>query len=213
MYVLGGVLGGIHFSASVFKFDSTQGTWSEVAPMPEERFAHIACVLGSNIYVFGGCDNFLVQRDSVFMYDVVAKDSVFMYDVVANSWTTLAPMPTVGVCPGVTTLDDQIYLTGMGDNGKDVLLFDTTSGVWSSLAPTIHGRRQGALFVLGGCMHVAGEIEIYASVERYDAGTNTWTAVAYMREGRRSHVTVTIPGAGLAEEQNLSDVLIAKANQ
>jgi hypothetical protein len=60
-------------------------------------------------------------------------------------------------------------------------------------------------------MHVAGGNGNHTSVERYDAGTDTWTAVADMLEGRRLHAAVTIPGAGPAEEQNLFDVLIAKA--
>jgi hypothetical protein len=50
-------------------------------------------------------------------------------------------------------------------------------------------------------------------VERYDAGTDTWTAVADMLEGRRHCGAVTIPAARHAEEQNLFDALIAKATR
>jgi hypothetical protein len=50
-------------------------------------------------------------------------------------------------------------------------------------------------------------------VERYDAGTDTWTTVADMLEGRSLFRAVTIPSAGLAEEQNLFDALIAKATR
>jgi hypothetical protein len=52
-----------------------------------------------------------------------------------------------------------------------------------------------------------------SSVERYDAGTDTWTAVADMLEGRKLFAAVTIPAAGPAEEQNLFDALIAKATR
>jgi hypothetical protein len=50
-------------------------------------------------------------------------------------------------------------------------------------------------------------------VERYDAGTNTWTAVADMLESRHTFCAVTIGVAGPAEEQNLFDALIAKAER
>jgi N-acetylneuraminic acid mutarotase len=51
-----------------------------------------ACLLGSNIYVFGGYDNIHNQQDSVFMY-------MYMYDTFANMWTTLAPLPTLAFIP------------------------------------------------------------------------------------------------------------------
>jgi hypothetical protein len=55
MYVLGGIVGEDEdATGSVIKFDSAQGTWSHVAPMPEERYAFAACFVGSDIFVFGG---------------------------------------------------------------------------------------------------------------------------------------------------------------
>jgi hypothetical protein len=67
--------------------------------------------------------------------------------------------------------------------------------------------------VLDGFLHAAGGQPASSSVERYDAGTNTWTAVADMLEDRRLSSAVTIPAAGLAEGQNLFDALIANANR
>jgi hypothetical protein len=201
MYVLGGVIG-TSCSTSVLKFDSAQGTWSEVAPMPHARCTHVACVLGSAIYVFGGIDNSEAQHASVFKYDTLA-----------DVWTTLAFMPIVGVYHMAATLDGQMYLTGLGVRGKTVLLFDPASGVLESLAPTLHHKQKGALFVLDGCVHAAGGNRNHTSVERYDAGTDTWTTAADMLEGRMLSGAVTIPAAGPAEEQNLFDALIAKATR
>jgi hypothetical protein len=201
MYVLAGFVQGL-ITGRVLKSDSRQGTWSEVAPMPHARRAYAACTLGSDIYVLGGSDD----RGA-------GLASVFKYNTVANIWTTLAPMQTFGIYPGVTTLDGRIYLTGMGFNGKEVLLFDLASRIWSSLAHTMHNRRQGSLFVLNGCLHAAGGNPVISSVERYDAGTDTWTAVADMLEGRRVSGAVTIPAVGPAEKQNLFDALIVKATR
>jgi hypothetical protein len=201
MYVLGGFDGGT-FSASVHKFDSAQGIWSEVAPMPHTRVAHSACVFGSDIYVFGGCND---RFRSV--------DNVYKYDTERDAWTILTSMPVVGDYLGVAALGDQIYLTGVGNSGKEVLLLDPASGVWVNLAPTLRNRQKGSLFVLDGCVHAAGGYGNHTSVERYDAGTDTWTAAADMLEVRMLSVTVTIPAAGPAEEQNLFDALIANATR
>jgi N-acetylneuraminic acid mutarotase len=58
MYALGGEVGydvdSGFTTASVLKFDSVQGGWSLVAPMPEANFASAASAVGSDIYVNGG---------------------------------------------------------------------------------------------------------------------------------------------------------------
>jgi hypothetical protein len=48
-------------------------------------------------------------------------------------------------------------------------------------------------------------------VERYDVATDAWTAVADMLEDRIGFGSVTIGSAAPAEEQDLLDLLIAKA--
>jgi hypothetical protein len=171
--------------------------------MPRARFAHAACVFGSDIYVFGGAADQSGEQ----------HDSVYKYDTEEDVWTTLASMPSVCIFHGVTTLDGRIYITGTGASKCGVLLFDPTSGAWSNIASTLRSRCQSALFVLDGCLHAAGRQPGMSSVERYDAGTDTWTAVTDMLEGRKLSAAVTIPAAGPAEEQNLFDALIAKATR
>jgi N-acetylneuraminic acid mutarotase len=128
MYVLGGVIGG-NISANVLKFDSAQGSWSEVAP--KAKFGHAACVLGSDIYVFGGSNN-----------NGQHQDGVYVYDTEEDTWTTLAPMPLACMFPAVTAIDGQIYVNGVHGSGE-VLQFDPVSGVWSNLASTLSNRRYG----------------------------------------------------------------------
>jgi hypothetical protein len=60
-------------------------------------------------------------------------------------------------------------------------------------------------------VHAVGGHPNVSSVERYDVGTDKWTAVVDMLEGRRVYGAVTIPVAGPVKEQNLFDALIAKA--
>jgi hypothetical protein len=202
MYVLGGHDG--NTTASVLKFDSTQGTWSQAAPMPVANCAFAACAVGSDIYVFGGLDD-LFQ----------AQASVFKYDTEANEWSTLAPMPHASRYHHASVLDGLIYIVGAGAGGSDVLCFDPTSGACNRLAPTLNGRRYGASFVLGGCLHTAGGTTAATfNVERYDVASNTWTAaVSDMLEGRTQFNAVIIESAGPVEEQDLFDSLIAKASR
>jgi N-acetylneuraminic acid mutarotase len=201
IYVLGGyaIIGSPEL-ASVLKFDSTQGTWIAVAPMPAPRRFHAACAIGSDIYVFGGGIRFEDQT------------SVFKFDTVTNTWSTLAPMPLPCGDHNVSVLDgDQVYIVGVGDDGKGVLHFDTASGVWSTLRDTSNGMHGSPTFVVGGCLYVAGGDGNSSNVERYDVVTDTWTAVVDMLEGRAGFCAVTIWSGDMAEDQDLFDSLIAKA--
>jgi N-acetylneuraminic acid mutarotase len=78
MYVLGGSAGAVgQVTASVLKFDSALGGWSQVAPIPEKGYDLVACAVGSDIFVFGGDG---AEHDM--------QDSVFRYDTLADTWST-----------------------------------------------------------------------------------------------------------------------------
>jgi N-acetylneuraminic acid mutarotase len=200
MYVLGGNNGNL--TASVLKFDSTEGTWSQRAPMPAARIGLAICTIGSDIYIFGGADGHNEPQATVFKYDTEA-----------NEWSTLAPMPHGCSWYNASVVGGLVYIVGFGVSGCDVdlLRFDPVSGAWSMLAQTSIGRKYGASFVLGGFMYAVGGDE-GAGVERYDVASNTWAAVADMLEGRSFFGAVTIRSAEPTQEQDLFDSLIAKAS-
>jgi hypothetical protein len=188
-------------TSSVLKFDSTQGTWSVVEPMPEPRKLHAACAIGSDIYVIGGRIPGRTEQ----------QKSVFKFDTETNRWSTLEPMPFPCSDHSVSVLDGHlIYIVGAGENGKGVLRFDTASGVWSTLGATSNPKFGSATFVLGGCLYVAGGGRDRSSVERHDAVTDTWTAVPDMLAKKIHCGVVTIGSADPAEDQDLFDSLIAK---
>ena len=96
MYVLGGIYNDEQseevWLSSVVRYDPAADSWTEVAAMPEPRSSFAACVLGRDIYVFGG-DNDQVEP----------TDTVWRYSMEADEWRILdAPMPEakwdVGVC-------------------------------------------------------------------------------------------------------------------
>jgi N-acetylneuraminic acid mutarotase len=138
--------------------------------------------------------------------------SVFKYDTEANAWSVLAPMPSAECGNSVNVIDGQIYIIGVGDESKDFLRFAPVAEAWSTLASTtLPCRFAAASFALGGCLYAAGGIWSPSTVERYDAATDTWTAVANMLKGRHSFGAITIGPTGPAMEQDLFDSLIAKA--
>jgi hypothetical protein len=169
--------------------------------MPEAISVFAACAVGSDIFVFSGIDGI---RDQA---------SVFKYDTLEDVWSTLAPMPLDCSFHSASVLDGLVYIVGAGDMNKDILRFDPASGVWSPLTATLLECFRGSSFVLGGCLCAMGGTEAGypSSVERYDVVTNTWTALADLLEGRRNFGAVTTAFVGLVEEQDLFDVLIAKA--
>jgi hypothetical protein len=202
IYVLGGDIGDDEGQAveSVLKFDVAQGVWSRVAPMPEARSQCAACAIGTDIYVFGGMNDLGEMQASVFKYDTEA-----------NAWSVLAPMPAAEFGNSACVIDGLIYIIGVGDESKDFLRFEPVTEAWSTLAcTTLPCRFAAASFVLSGCLYAAGGMWSPSTVERYDAATDTWTAVANMLEARHHFGAVTIRPTGPAEEQDLFDSLIAK---
>jgi hypothetical protein len=196
MYVFAGI------TRSTMKYDSSRGTWSDVAPFPEIKMNCSACVVGTDIYVFGG-----------YSLQQVTQASILKYDTNANQWSTLAPMPRALVSSCACVLNGIVYVGGAPDSAYEVLRFDPVSVAWSTIAPTLHARSFGNLFVLGGCLYIAGGAGGGgSSVERYNVDTNTWTMKANMLESRYKFrsVTVDVAIAVPPKEQNLFDSLIDK---
>jgi predicted metal-binding protein len=208
MYVLGGEreANGFAVTTSVHKYDSVQDSWSEAAAMPGPRCSFAASAVEKDIYAIG---DYTVKN-----MPSSEQQSLFKYDTETDGWSTLAPMPENEHGISAIELDGLIYIVGAG-GGYKLLRFDPASGVWSSLSELLQDRYHCASFVLGGYLYAAGgaadDFDAF-SVERYDVAANTWTKVADMLEGRDHFCAVTAGPAGPAEEQNLSDVLIAKAS-
>jgi hypothetical protein len=111
-------------------------------------------------------------------------------------------------------LNGIVCVGGAADSAHEVLRFDPVSAAWSTIAPAWIARTFGNLFVLGGCLYIAGGAGGGASfVERYNVDTNTWTMKENMLESRYKFcsVTVDVMIAVPPKEQNLFDSLIDKA--
>jgi N-acetylneuraminic acid mutarotase len=208
VYVLGGVERDEelveHAVNSVLKFDSRMQTWSEVASMPEEHDNAGACVLGSDIYIFGGRTE-----------DTERTSTTYRFNTEANEWATLAPMPNAISGHGVCVVDGLIYVLGGLDseNGciSSVHRFDPVANVWSAVAPMSAPRVALGSFVLGGVIYVVGGFDgedRLSSMERYSVASDSWSAVD---GGELGTARSTFEARVVRLEVDLFDSLIAKA--
>jgi influenza virus NS1A-binding protein len=204
IFVIGGMEksdGRVRVLGSMLKFDSRTQGWSEVAPMPEHRAYAGACVLESNIYVFGGKGP--GNRDTATAY---------CYDPVTDAWVTLAPMPEAKRFNSVCVIGGLIYVLG-GQNvvapSSSAHSFDPVAKSWSAVAPMSTARSACASFVLNGSIYVAGGHDgrqLLASVERYDVISNTWSVVCAMNQARGGFAA-----HAMVVEIDLFDSLMLKA--
>jgi hypothetical protein len=210
MHVVGGVenvAGAITIVASILEFDNDTQAWCELAPMPAPRAYSAVCVLGGEIFVFGG----LNERKSI-------SATTYRYNKDANKWSTLAPMAKDMCCHSACVLEDKIYVIGgqLADGtsvSRNVSIFDPAANDWTEMAPLLTPRTMFTSFVLGGHMHVVGGNDgavMLASVERYSVASNSWSEVREMALGsaRQSYGAFT-----MRVEVDLFDRLIAKARR
>jgi hypothetical protein len=208
MYVMGGIEvdedGGERTASSVLKYDCRAQTWSEEAPMPAERDNAGACMLGSDIYSFGGDDD-----------DEVPTASSYRFKTETNEWATLAPMPEAKLMHSVSVHDGLIYVMGGQDSYDNsmssVHRFDPVANLWSTVAPMSVARTSLESFVLGGSIYAVGGFgggKRLSSMERYSVASDSWSEVL---GGDLSLRRSTFGALVVRLEMDLFDSLIAKA--
>jgi N-acetylneuraminic acid mutarotase len=211
--VLGGCRKNKNHDNKVVKFDCGTQTWSDLADMPGDRFTAAACVLGDNIYVFGGHDGEAEKPTS----------TTFRFNTVDDKWVELASMPEVRYGHTASELGGLIYVT-WGDFSatpdgavlSSVFRFDPAANAWSTLAPMTSARSGHACFVLGGVLYAAGGDDgerTVTSCECYDVDSDSWSVQSSMAlRDKRDRWHAVVVGSG-GEGVELFDSLIDKAKR
>nr|XP_055033979.1 kelch-like protein 10 isoform X2 [Misgurnus anguillicaudatus] len=173
VYCIGG-FDGVNYFNSVRKFDITNQTWHEVAPMYERRCHVSVTVLDGHIYAMGGYDG------------NIRLNSAERYDPKTNQWSLIASMNEHRSDAGAVTLHGKVYICG-GFSGFDchstAEVFDPQTNQWSFIAPMMH-RRSGLgvtshgnrVYAVGGC----DGADRLRSVERYNPDTDSWRDIEPM---------------------------------
>jgi hypothetical protein len=190
--------------SSLLMFDSRTQTWSEAAPMPEERESAAACVLGSDIYVFGGYSDHDI--DSI-------ASTTYRFSTESNTWATLAPMPEAKYDHKVCVLRGLLYVMGGWDGDSclsSVHRYNPVENSWSDVAHMSVGRAIFGAFVLGGSVYAVGGDLTPTSMELYCVATNSWSEVSGGKLGEeRDDFSVHT----IHVDVNFFDNLIAKAER
>jgi N-acetylneuraminic acid mutarotase len=81
-------------------YDPVTDRWTTGAPLPTIQLAQTSCVVGDQIYLFGGSRGGPYER------------SILTYDTTSNSWSAKSPMPNTRVSAACAVVDDAVYLIG-----------------------------------------------------------------------------------------------------
>jgi N-acetylneuraminic acid mutarotase len=179
------------------------GVWQEIAPIPTARANHGTAVVNGLVYAVGG-----------FGADDVPLASVEVFNPKTGRWTASTPLPVARAAVSAAALNGLLYVaggvTGPPDNQvlqSSVVAYDPASRTWRSVAPMSAPRGQHRLVASGRHLYALGGFDVLdqsvATVERYDPGTDTWTAIGSMRESR------VLPCAAVTEVRGRDVVVVA----
>jgi N-acetylneuraminic acid mutarotase len=190
---------------------SAKSAWRAQAPLPEARSDIVAVTVGSNIYIFGGCNRVVEWPADQPMYLVCAFDGPtsvssdgFQYDPAKDSYTALPAAPNRRYRHASVALGGKIYLLGGADAFDNIVsavdVFDTATNAW--LAPIVFPNATSDLcaFVLGGSIYAAGgydrpDYNPVPNVFRLTPGEALeWTPVAPLAERRGDVSAVVLRG-------------------
>ena len=208
LFVIGGL--GQRFTPvnTLFSYDPTTGSWSRESDMPRARGAMGVAALDGKIYAAGGVPN-------------ARRNDFAVYDPSTDTWTVLPDMSTPrDHLAAVSVAGKFLAISGRtsfpGGLQEEVEAYDPASGQWASRAPIPTARGGLAAAVVNGLVYVFGgegnrniSSGVFAEIDEYDPGSDTWRSLAPMpnpRHGIGAAVfggRIFIPGGG--PEEGLSD--------
>ncbi|MFI5454137.1 MAG: Kelch repeat-containing protein, partial [Isosphaerales bacterium] len=178
---------------------TTTGTWKKCKSMTQGAvFAGTVLGPDGHIYVISGSTQ----------YDVKLTAAVRVYRPDQNAWAEVSPIPTPRTEPGAAAgSDGRIYVVGGSDKDhkKNVVeAYNPQTDTWARLTPMPTPRESLCAVAAKGA---DGRIRIYAiggrdrskpgnglsTVEAYDPGADTWTAMAPMPTHRHGHAATLGP--------------------
>lgn len=187
-------------TASAELFNPATGSWSPTTSLPSARTGHSAAILpDGRVLVAGG-----VQ--SGFLGIPTFLTSASRYNPGTNAWNSTASMGGVGraISSVATLADGRVMLSGgvtanivalTATAVADVSIYNNGTNSWQN-GPTLALGRYGHTLVTipGGDLVAAGGVfgsvsstttpVTTASVERYNPGSNLWSAASPMLEPR-----------------------------
>ncbi|HET90608.1 MAG TPA: helix-turn-helix domain-containing protein [Chloroflexi bacterium] len=180
-------------TAAVEIYDPESNIWTRGSAKPRPVAYVSAVVLGSDIYVPGGCDD---EHSPIQAMEV--------YEISTDVWREASPLPDPRCAYALTSRDDKLYLFGGWDGQRyvaTVLIYDPESDTWSTGTPMNSPRGLAAAATTSRQIYVVGGYDGKQELTQcsiYDSTQDTWEDCAPLIVGRG--------GLGLV---NLSDQVYA----
>jgi len=205
IYLVGGFAGN-HPGPStrhVWKYDIAANRWSAAPPLPMDRGAGAAVILGRQLHFFGGGTRLAA------IVDIIDQGSHYALAFDGRSgWTSRAPIPNPRNHLAGAALGGKIYAIGgqhhrdevLGDLGE-VDAYNPATNRWTRVAdlPVPRGHISSSTFVMNGRIFVIGGTRRgdtnglpAADVTAYDPHANAWRVLTPLPAGRKSPVADAI---------------------
>jgi len=164
---------------AVEAYDPESDTWAPGSDKPTPVVYVSAAVVGSEVYVPGGCD--AVGRPT---------RGVEVYNVLADSWREVSPLPEPRCAYALAALDARLYLFGGWDGEgyvTTVYVYDSPTDTWVETTPMDTERGFAASAPLDGRLYVVGGYDGKRELTTctiYDPAAEAWEECAPLVGGR-----------------------------
>ncbi len=160
-------------------YDPKDDLWTPGSDKPTPVAYVSAAVIGTEVYVPGGCDA-----------ESTPTRVVEVYDSLADSWREASPLPEPRCAYALAALEKKLYLFGGWDGTRyvtTVYVYDPQTDTWTKGEPAATGRGFAAAAALGELIYVVGgydgEREL-TTCTTYDPAASTWAECAPLTVGR-----------------------------
>jgi N-acetylneuraminic acid mutarotase len=174
-----------------FSDETTENSWTTLAPMPTARGGLDAAVADGKIYAIGG--------------GVGASNKNEEYDPTTNTWAIKAAIPTGRSNLATVTIQNKIYAIGGSADEYPWMpiakneVYDPSTNTWATKAEMPTARTQmcannvnDQIYVVGGFESAGSTVKPSNKTEAYDPITDTWTVKAEMLYPEVYHSSVVI---------------------
>ena len=177
-------------NSECYKYNTATNIWSPIASLPEGRAVFASALVGDNIYVVGGQDNFGAFQSTVFRYDINA-----------NTWSTVAPIPAVFGWNKAVAYNGLIYVAGGFDGlsvSSSIFVYNISTNTWTTATSMPAPRAGGAYSIVGNKIIYVGGADIsliyntvfVGTIDVADPNIITWSTMSNPYPGLNSYAYV-----------------------
>jgi len=176
-------------TAAVETYDPVDDLWARGSDKPTPGVYISAAVIGTDVYVPGGCDDAGIPTQVVEVYNAEA-----------DSWREVNSLPEPRCAHALAAWGEKLYLFGGWDGEQyvaTVYVYDPQADTWAEIVPLDTPRGFAAATSLGNFLYVVGGYEGERELTTctvYDPATETWAACAPLAVGRGGLGLVSLGG-------------------